>query len=192
MKFLAATSTAALLLALAILWGCDSPPDVGAKGRAAARRLGEELAQAAPLVRPALAGGETAVAAALAEIFDRRARQGRPLACGLAVLDAQGVLIAARYPEKDKPRGVAESQIMDNYGNYQAVKTALQKDRLTKAVLHYPKWGRIPVVCCPLRSGGRMAGVLVLVVDPADAGLGGDLDNDLFLALDIPRPAEAG
>lgn len=179
-----------LVLTLCALGGCQNGPDVGAEGRKAARNLGDELAYCVPLIEPALAGGKAKVAGALAGAFAQRARQGRPLKYGLAVLDAAGILVAAHYPEKGQPDGVAESQVLENYGNYEAVKTALNEDCITKAVLHSPQWGRIPVVCCPLEAGDKVAGLLVLVVDPEDRALGGGLDDECFMALDIPQPPE--
>ena len=177
MRLLGAT----LAFAAALVSACAPPTPGPSTAEEAFRKEVKEAREAlsAPLA-DAAANREPGAAGGILEQTCSLAREsGRPFACGITVLDRQGITLASATPG-------APFRRLD-YSRYDAVSTALKERRIVKTKLYLQDHTALYVVAIPLERRGETVGLLVLAFDQADLLNRHGLTEEAFQRVDLGR-----
>ncbi|NPV06221.1 MAG: hypothetical protein HPY67_16020 [Syntrophaceae bacterium] len=177
MRFLGAI----LALAAASASACAPPAPGPSKAEEAFRKevLAAREALSASLTDAAANREPQAAGRILQQTCSLARESGRPFACGITVLDRQGITLASATPG-------APFRRLD-YSRYDAVSKALKERRIVKTKLYLQDRSALYVVAIPLERRGEAVGLLVLTFDREDLSNRHGLTEEEFQRVDLGR-----
>lgn len=173
-----------LLATLLLLSACTQPPAESLQARQFKQMALAVLDGLQDKVTPALARDDRqAVDNVMEDIFVQAAKQGKPLAYGLAVMDAKGVLLAGRYPGYKGGETAGQALGKQKYTAYRQMQKVYEQGRTAACLLHGPG-GKLFAVGRPVFSNGKIIG-LVCVGYPQEIFNQSGLTQEEFSNLDF-------
>ncbi|KMY68342.1 hypothetical protein AAU61_01210 [Desulfocarbo indianensis] len=124
------------------------------------------------------------VGSALTRIFPKARESIHGLPRGLLFLNRSGEVVAGRYPDPKAPDGLASVTPGHNYGNYQAMRQALQTGENAQFLLYIYN-GKFCALCSPLKRDGAIVGLICLAFSTEVMSGRMGVSEEVFLALDF-------
>jgi hypothetical protein len=148
----------ALLLALALLWGCQSQePPLSPKAVAFAQVVREAISSFTPtLVAPVSQNDLPAVKPHLEKFYAEEKPEGKLELLRLTILDGVGVVITDYPPNQT---------IGDDFLQYTAFAQAVQNRRPAQERLYGPDGGELYAIYVPLLDQDRLVGVVRFILE---------------------------
>ena len=177
----AATAAAGLVLLAAVLSGCALPESGQSDAVLSFKKEVKETRDSlVPSMIEAVASRDPRTVRLILEKQCSLAREnGRPIACGITVLDLHGITLASVTP--------GETMRRLNYSRYEVVMQALKEKKIVTAKLYLQDGTTLYVVGIPLACNSKTQGLLVLTFDAGELKNRVGITEQEFLKVDLNR-----